>query len=185
MKLYILFKCKNPCISLKVIRVVKLTFILMLTFLLQVNAAGYAQRINLSVRNAPLGKTLKEIKKQIGYTFFYNTQMLYSAKPVTINVNNATLEEVLTLCFKDQPLNYTITENAVIVMKKTEKPQKDLVESEIQNITITGKVTSTTGEPMIGVSVKLKGIITSGSSTDLNGNYSISVPNEGATLVFS
>ena len=164
---------------------VKLTFILMLTFLLQVNAAGYAQRINLSVRNAPLGKTLKEIKKQIGYTFFYNTQMLYSAKPVTINVNNATLEEVLTLCFKDQPLNYTITENAVIVMKKTEKPQKDLVESEIQNITITGKVTSTTGEPMIGVSVKLKGIITSGSSTDLNGNYSISVPNEGATLVFS
>ncbi|HET8829988.1 MAG TPA: TonB-dependent receptor plug domain-containing protein, partial [Pelobium sp.] len=53
-----------------------------------------------------------------------------------------------------------------------------------QNATVTGKVTdANTGETLIGVSVAVKNS-TSGTQTDLNGNYSISAPGNG-TLVFT
>ncbi|RNI26189.1 SusC/RagA family TonB-linked outer membrane protein [Rufibacter latericius] len=54
-----------------------------------------------------------------------------------------------------------------------------------QSRTVTGRVTDAqTGEGMPGVTVQLKGSTTA-SPTDLNGNYSISVPNGGGTLVFT
>ncbi|MEP0480050.1 MAG: carboxypeptidase-like regulatory domain-containing protein, partial [Nonlabens sp.] len=53
-----------------------------------------------------------------------------------------------------------------------------------QTSTITGKVVSTEGEELLGVSVSIKGTST-GTSTDFNGDYSITVPNAEAVLMFS
>ena len=53
-----------------------------------------------------------------------------------------------------------------------------------QGINITGVVTEATGDPLPGVNVVVKGTST-GQVTDVNGRYSISVPNENATLQFS
>lgn len=50
--------------------------------------------------------------------------------------------------------------------------------------TVTGKVTSAAGEPLIGVTVVLKGT-TTGTSTDAAGIYSLEVPDNGGTLAFS
>jgi TonB-dependent starch-binding outer membrane protein SusC len=50
--------------------------------------------------------------------------------------------------------------------------------------TVTGKVTSESGEPLIGASVTLKGT-SAGDVTDINGNFSINVPDVGGTLVVS
>ena len=53
-----------------------------------------------------------------------------------------------------------------------------------QNVTVRGKVTEAeNGESIPGVSVVLKGT-TTGIPTDINGNYTLSVPSDG-TLVFS
>jgi len=49
---------------------------------------------------------------------------------------------------------------------------------------ITGTVTSVEGEPLIGANVVIKGTA-SGTVTDLNGNYSLTIPDEVNTLVFS
>lgn len=49
---------------------------------------------------------------------------------------------------------------------------------------ITGKVTTATGEPLSGVSILVKGT-NRGTSTDVNGNFSISVVNPNSTLVVS
>ncbi|WP_405370771.1 SusC/RagA family TonB-linked outer membrane protein [Nonlabens sp. Asnod2-A12] len=53
-----------------------------------------------------------------------------------------------------------------------------------QTSTITGKVVSTEGEELLGVSVSIKGTST-GTSTDFNGDYTITVPNAEAVLMFS
>lgn len=53
-----------------------------------------------------------------------------------------------------------------------------------ETITVTGNVKDATGEPMIGVSVLVKGTST-GCITDLDGNFSITVPKKNATLVFA
>ena len=53
-----------------------------------------------------------------------------------------------------------------------------------QNATVKGKVTDSSGLPVIGATVMLSSNQTVGTQTDLNGNYSISVPSN-ASLVFS
>ncbi|WP_258100703.1 SusC/RagA family TonB-linked outer membrane protein [Marinoscillum pacificum] len=50
--------------------------------------------------------------------------------------------------------------------------------------TVSGTVTDDSGETVPGVNVVLKGT-TTGTTTDLDGNYRLSVPEEGGTLVFS
>lgn len=54
-----------------------------------------------------------------------------------------------------------------------------------QDRTITGTVTDNKQEPLIGVNVVVKGNTSVGAITDLNGKYSLSVPEGKATLVFS
>lgn len=53
-----------------------------------------------------------------------------------------------------------------------------------QSITVKGKVTDNAGEPLPGVSIILKGT-TIGVMTDIDGNYSINVPNSNAILTIS
>jgi hypothetical protein len=54
-----------------------------------------------------------------------------------------------------------------------------------QNRTITGRVTSADEpEGVPGASIVVKGT-TVGTVSDMDGSYSIQVPNEGATLVYS
>jgi TonB-linked SusC/RagA family outer membrane protein len=53
-----------------------------------------------------------------------------------------------------------------------------------QQKTVTGKVTSKTEGPLVGVYVVIQGT-TTGVVTDVNGNYSISVPGPEAVLVFT
>jgi TonB-linked SusC/RagA family outer membrane protein len=185
MKLYMLFKCRKPCIPLKVIRVMKLVFILWLTALLQVNAAGYAQRISMSVKNAPLTKAFREIQKQTNYNFLYNTQMLQSAKPVNINVSNATLEEVLRLCLYNQPLSFSIMDETIIISKKPAVLNISQISTEevAPPQEIKGKVVDEKGAPLPGVSIKLKkGTV--GTTTDIDGNFSLTIAEPGI-LVFS
>lgn len=53
-----------------------------------------------------------------------------------------------------------------------------------QTVSVTGKVTDTSGEPLIAVTVFQEGNTSNGTVTDVNGNYTISVPSS-ATLIFS
>ena len=53
-----------------------------------------------------------------------------------------------------------------------------------QELRITGVVKDTNGEPMIGVTVMVKGTGT-GAITDIDGNYSVSVPGSKSVLSFS
>lgn len=53
-----------------------------------------------------------------------------------------------------------------------------------QQLQITGVVKDTNGEPMIGVTVMVKGTGT-GTITDIDGKYSVSVPGNKSVLTFS
>lgn len=53
-----------------------------------------------------------------------------------------------------------------------------------QNVNVTGRVTDQTGAPVIGAAVMLSGNQSVGTMTDVDGNYSISVPGN-ASLIFS
>src|SRR5438552_3658151 len=80
-----------------------LSFFLLIACL-NVTAGVYSQKVTLSGENISLKQVFKEIKKQTGYTFVYREVLLQKASKVTVNVNSASIEQVLDICFTNQPL---------------------------------------------------------------------------------
>src|SRR5580704_6222885 len=100
----------------------KLTVLILITIILHVSASSFAQKITLNEKNAPLEQVLQKIGNQSGYNFLYTKSMLETAKPVSIEVSNASLADVLDQIFKDQPLQYVIRTGAVVIQKKETAP---------------------------------------------------------------
>ncbi|WP_348051912.1 TonB-dependent receptor [Mucilaginibacter sp.] len=154
----------------------KLTLLLIAAFILQVHANGFGQNVSLNVSNTPLEKVFKEISKQTGYGFLYSDKQLRQAPMVNLTLNNVTLTEALDKVLANQQITYTINQNTII-LKKGPVAEKVIV-------TIAGKVIDEQGQPLPGVNVKLKGAST-GTSTDVNGKFTINIPDKNSALEFS
>ncbi|WP_245747647.1 TonB-dependent receptor [Parapedobacter koreensis] len=161
----------------------KLSCILLLISCLQVSAFTYAQRVTLQKQQATLVEVFKDIKKQTGYHIFYDTWTIRNTKPISINVKEATIEEVLSESLKGQGLGYKlVAQNIIITSGSINLPMRE--GENRQEITITGKVTDEQGRPLEGVTVIVKGG-TRAVTTDPEGNYRIQLPNRSEVLVFS
>ena len=57
--------------------------------------------------------------------------------------------------------------------------------AQAQKIHVKGNLVDGTGEPLIGATVKVKGNASVGAVTDFDGNFSIDVPSENSSLVFT
>ena len=130
----------------------------MLAICINASANGYSQNVSLNETNSPLDKVFREIKKQSDYTFVYTKALLKKANTVTVNINNASIEQALEACFHDQPLTYTIF-NKMIVIKEKEKElcqKQRLYITPPPPITVSGKITNDKGEPLSGATVTEK-----------------------------
>ena len=179
-KIFTDFTCsKQPCCIHKLLLVMKLTLILLTAAFLQVSAATYAQKITLKVKGATIKEVFEKIQAQTSYDFLYNADDLKTSKPITLDVKNTNLKDALDDCFKNQPLSYTIENTTILITRKA----LPIIQQAIKK-TIMGVVTDTTGSPLSGVTVREKNT-QNAVATDLNGKYSISVADNGATLVFA
>lgn len=157
----------------------RLTLILLTVTFLQVSAASYAQRVTLKVERVTLKEVFERIQVQTKSDFLYNVNDLKLASPVSIDLKNATLKQVLDICFSNQPLTYAIENTSILIkLKRTNLAEK------FANITIFGTVTDEKNLPVLGVSVKLKHSLI-GASTDVNGKYKLIVPGVKDTIVFT
>lgn len=174
---------RMPAIDLsKIFPFMKITMFLTMVMFLQVSATGFSQqKISLSENNVPLEKVFKDIHKQSGYNFLYNDRLLALAKPVSIHIKDAVLDDVLKLCMKDQPLSYDIISKTVVIKIK---PADSQPQQPVKLIGITGRVTDSAGAPLVRVNVHVKGTQT-GITTDENGNFSLNVPDKQSVLQFS
>lgn len=146
-----------------------------------------AQNVSISETNVSLEKIFKEIKQQTGYTFITTKEHLKKSKPVTISVSNVTLENALKLCFRNQPLDYTIVDKTVVVIDKREKAVQQQARPAAPLTTpiiIQGKVTNDKGEPLAGASILIKGSQT-GTQTNESGKFELRVRDNAAILVIS
>src|ERR1700754_491005 len=110
---------------IKTLQIMKITAILLLSVCLQATAReGYSQRITISQNNVPLKTIFKTIERQSDYQFFYKEKLLKQAKNVNINVANASIEEVLSLCLHDQSLTYSIIDKIIVIKKEAPTPYK-------------------------------------------------------------
>lgn len=106
-------------LTVQMVKVMKLTFILLTAALLQVSAKAVSQNLTLNLKEASLETVFKEIEKQTGYGFLYTRKMLQDAPKVSLKVTDMPLGKVLQQCFEGQPLEYSIQSNTIIIKKKT------------------------------------------------------------------
>jgi TonB-linked SusC/RagA family outer membrane protein len=149
---------------------------------LQASARSYGQTVSLSLQNAPLEKAFKEIKKQTGYSFVYTRTQLKNTLPITYQVKNGTLKDVLEQCFRNQPLSFVIEDKYIVVQTKTASIQTNIIVSD--PIDITGRVVNENGEVLEGVTITAK---KSGKMTISNakGEFSLKSIDDDDVLVLT
>ncbi|RZL44728.1 MAG: SusC/RagA family TonB-linked outer membrane protein, partial [Pedobacter sp.] len=169
---------KCSCIPFKFLLIMKLVLGILLSVFMQVSAASFAQKVNISVKNAHLKEVFGLLRKQTGYDFLYNSTELNSSLRVSVTAKNEELKTVLDKCFSNQPLTYSIKETTVLIKKK----QPSVV--ALQQLNITGKITDEKGQALGNVNIRVKGTQT-GAASDANGNYKVNVSGQNAVLVFN
>ncbi len=149
-------------------------------------------------------KALDELSETYKVFFTYNTALLKSYRVSTEYRNAKDVKASLETLLKQTNFrvkergkdNFVIVEKEkkqkkigrlapnFVLPKKNDKFPDRLVKVKLIDKTITGKVTDENGESLPGVNVLVKGTST-GTVTDVDGNYRLEVPTNNTVLVFS
>jgi len=169
----------------KCLTIMKLSVFLFFLSIIQVLAIdGYSQQTRLSLKfsKTSLERVLDEIENKSEFYFLYNQDIVNTKKVVDLNVKEEKIEDVLNALFVGTNIKYTISDRQ-IVLTTGEIPSSTNNKS-VQSQKISGQVKGTNGELLPGVSVAIKGT-TTGTITDFDGNFQLSVPADAKTIVFS
>ena len=139
--------------------------------------------ISLDFANAPLSEVLNEISRQTSLSMVYNAKDVDPNRKVTIHANREKLSKVMTDLLKNTNTTYSVRDNHLVVYSTKETPTVHSTMQQKQR-TIKGTVSDEYGEPFIGVSVLVQGT-TTGTITDIDGNYTLEILNDEAVLEFS
>lgn len=179
------FACRQA--AKKLLLFMKLTVVLLLSAALQVSANNYAQKVTLSYKNAPVKKVFREIIRQTGISIIYNEQTFRKLPPITIQVKDVPLEDVLRMCISDQGFRYEIVNNSVVISKRSVVASNSPPDTDIAippPIVIKGRVMDANGNALEGASVRISGSL-AGTSTDAAGYFSLTAPDGNAILEIS
>jgi TonB-linked SusC/RagA family outer membrane protein len=177
-------KCRGRHNLTKILRVMRLTIFLLTVALVHAHASGVAQSVTLSGTDLTLKQVFAGIEKQTGYVVFSTKGTLADTKPVSFAVHNMPLRDFLNIVLKDQPLSYIISGKTIHLARKVEAVllYRDSVHFEIPRQLITGRVTDSSGIPLPGATISIKGKTT--ITADASGRFSIEAE-PGDVLVIS
>ncbi|MEL7588606.1 MAG: TonB-dependent receptor [Prolixibacteraceae bacterium] len=168
----------------KVLRTMKLAVFLLLISVIGVFASKtYSQTkvLNLNITNSTIKEVLQSIEAQSGYYFMYSEKLVDVNRKVSINIKNENIEEVLDRLFAGTNVNYKIKDHFILLARS--EAAKELAVQQ-QPITISGRVSDSSGQPLSGVTVAIKGT-SKGTITDAGGAYSLVNVPAHAVLAFS
>ena len=161
-------------LGLKITRIMRLTVLLSLIGISQILAVStYSQTTRLSVQmqDARMLDVLASIEEQSEFYFLYSKKLVDVERQVTVEANNALIDEILKEVFRETDIEYLIMDRQIIL-----SPMgmiKDYSERVTQQQkTVSGTVTDEAGEPLPGVTVIVKGT-TQGTVTNADGEYSL------------
>lgn len=168
----------------KFLLIMRLSAIMLTAMIMQVSASTLGQSISLNTRNASLSSIIKEIRQQSGYDFFFNKELIQKAKPVTLNVKNAGIEEVLDKCLQGQPLTYKIENRVVMLKEKSAGFLESIQDFLAVPVTVEGHVIDSAGTALAGATVRVKNSKIS-AITNIDGQFRLSNIEAGMTLEIS
>jgi TonB-linked SusC/RagA family outer membrane protein len=157
---------------LRAIYVMKFTFLIILTACLQLSAKVHSQKVSLHVSDASIKKVLAMIESQTAYHFLFSDRRLKDRNNVNMQVQQADVFSVLDQLLTPASLEYKLLDDNLVVITPRGEASAD--------VKIKGRVVGPDQQPLIGVTVKVKGT-SIGKLTDANGAFELNVP-ENAIL---
>ena len=168
----------------KLLLKMKITTLLLFCGMLNVMAVktySQATKISLNLKDTPIEKVLDKIEQESEFYFLYNQKLIDVDRKVDIVADNETIRDILNDMFIGSDVRFAVYDRQIILTNDKESALID----ELQQFKVTGKVTdAATGQPLPGVNVVVSGT-TRGAMTDINGNYSIEMPDPNQTLEFT
>ena len=150
-----------------------------------------SQRISLSVTEMDMEKVLEKIEGQTKVRFIYSAEVIHAERKVTLDYQNQRLDTVLETLLGPLGIEYKVSKKTILLRKAAEKktslktePFENSIPRAQADRDITGKVLDEKGEPIPGASVVVKGT-TVGTSTNIEGIYQLSVPEDKDIVIFS
>lgn len=168
----------------KILKFMRNTLILLFLSTLHLfagNSYSQSAKLSLNLHNASVENVLDEIERQSEFYFVFNYKLVDVKRQVDIQMESQPISEILTSIFSDSDVDYLILDRQILL-----SPKKYLTEvkAKLQPITVSGTITSESGETLPGASIVLKGT-TRGAVTNLEGEYTIEVEDAASVLMFS
>jgi TonB-linked SusC/RagA family outer membrane protein len=136
-------------------------------------------KITLNLVNVPLNDVLNEIEKKSDYTFLVNQEVVDVTRKVDAVFVNTSIKDILDQLFRGEKVKLVVSDHQIIISPNKTKG------GDFQPKKVTGRVTDEkTGETLIGVTVQIKGT-TLGTTTAVDGTFTVELPTPEAILVFS
>lgn len=162
----------------------KISTVLLVVSTLHIFANGVysqAKEFSLNATEATVGQVLKQIEAQSDYYFLFNQKLVDTEREVNLRIRSQSIDKILEQLFAGTDTDYAVIGRQIVL-----SPKEYLNEINVrtQPITVKGTVRDEEGLPLVGATVNIKGT-TTGTITDIQGNYSLEVPSGEAVLVFS
>ena len=159
------------------------TFLLLLSFCclsIPLTAQTADKKISYQCKNEKLSVVFEQLERLSGY---YRLQFAYSdieGYAVTVDLKEVTVPQAVGELIAGKPLTYAVENQYIYV-----KTQRGGVKSSSNKVTFWGTVVDDLDMPLPGVNVAVKGQQGIGTTTNVNGDFSISLPEGKQILVFS
>ena len=152
--------------------------------------------ISLELKDEPLVAALDKIQKLTSFTFAYNKKEIRRVSKLSLVCNGRSVHNVLESLLQNTLLQYEQVGNTIVISYRHPSPSSSptrgwpgyisprVAEIDVKVHTVSGIVTNEKGDGLSGVSVTVKGSA-NGTTTDAEGRFRLSVPDEGVTLEFS
>jgi TonB-linked SusC/RagA family outer membrane protein len=151
--------------------------------------------VHLTFNNAKLSTALKKIESATKAKILFNLEDVQDYT-VSAKIENKNVEEAMDIIIGSKPFSYKVVDGFITVYKKAKKANSsnhtlkpvtvsEPQEQKKQGITLSGIIISSAdNQPLIGVSVFVAGT-SFGTITDMNGHYSLTVPEGTKTVSFN
>ena len=165
----------------------KLTLVLFFLAISQMMASeAYSQvtKVSLHMKDAAVKEVLNSIEQNSEFVFLYNSKLVNVDRKVSIDYDSQKIASILDDLFQETDVVYTVVDRQIVLTNKADQTSFAAFGSQQGTKTVNGTVRDGSGLPIPGVTVLVKGT-TIGIVTDSDGKYSVKLPANAASLVFS
>ncbi len=175
--------------SLQVLLVLILTNV---TFALDSKAQELLnRRVSLSAKNEHVEVIIRRLEKLAKVQFLFSREIIQSKRKIDYQASNEQLSQILDHILTPLNLSYEVVDQRIVIKREVAPASQSQSNASVsepttqdaKDVQVSGRVVGENGDGLPGVNVQIKST-TRGTSTDVNGNYKLTVP-DNAVLVFS